>query len=424
MSNALAIAAVTATLRSLIIRGVPDLPNGNVTTKALDKARSAGASPNQINIFLYQILPNAGWRNMDLARQVRPGETGQPPLALNLYYLITAFGQDDDETLAHQWLGRAMSVLHDHSLLGASEIKDATTQLFPTSDLDVQTERLRIALQPMPMEEMSRLWTALQGQYRLSAAYEVTVVLIESTRQVSAPLPVLQRGAGDQGVFAVASPSPSITSVQPDVQPPNTQPSVRLGDALIIKGQHLDTGGISVRFTRQPVPAGPALAETITIAPLGGGREDELRVQLPAPSDPGALANWAPGFYTVSLVVAPPNLPSWTTAESQIKLAPTITVAAQRAAAGDLVTITCTPRLRDKQQVMVLFDGVPLLAPPQISTPADTAKPTSVQFAVPAVNKASYVVRLRVDGVDSLPVITAGTAPVLQFDDSQKITVI
>ncbi len=92
MSNPLAIAAVTAMLRELIKRGVRDFlpnPDDNVTTKPLDKARNGNSSPDQLNIFLYQTVPNAAWRNMDMPRQVRPGETGQPPLALNLHYLIT-----------------------------------------------------------------------------------------------------------------------------------------------------------------------------------------------------------------------------------------------------------------------------------------------------------------------------------------------
>jgi len=46
----------------------------------------------------------------------------------------------------------------------------------------------------MSLEDVSKLWTTFQTQYRISAAYEVSVVIIESSRIVKTPLPVLTRG--------------------------------------------------------------------------------------------------------------------------------------------------------------------------------------------------------------------------------------
>ena len=82
MSNSRAIAAVTATLRHLLDRGLNAAAPGTVVTlRPPDKARD-GASSNQVNLFLYQTVPNAAWRN------IKPGERDQTPLALNLYYLL------------------------------------------------------------------------------------------------------------------------------------------------------------------------------------------------------------------------------------------------------------------------------------------------------------------------------------------------
>src|SRR5215204_4617997 len=250
MSNPLAIAATTTALRNLIIRGVPDLPNQNVTTKPLDKARTANANSDQINIFLYQTVLNGAWRNMDMPRRTRPGETGQPPLALNLHYLITAFAAGDDDALSHRWLGRAMSTLHDHPVLGAQEIKDA----LPDNDLHQQIERVRITSQPLTLEELSKLWAAFQTQYRISAAYQVEVVLIESARPARSAPPVLQRGEGDRGPSAVAGNSLPILE---EVRLPNRQSSALLGDELLIKGQNLE-GLSAVRFSA----VNPRLAAT------------------------------------------------------------------------------------------------------------------------------------------------------------------
>ncbi|WP_143288178.1 Pvc16 family protein, partial [Calothrix rhizosoleniae] len=115
MSNSLAIAAVTTTLRYLLQRRFDSNGSGSVivTTKPLDKARdnnNNGNGGNQVNLFLYQTQSNAAWRNMDIPTQVKPGETGLPPLALNLYYMLTTYAQNDDfpEPTSHNLLGEAM----------------------------------------------------------------------------------------------------------------------------------------------------------------------------------------------------------------------------------------------------------------------------------------------------------------------------
>lgn len=178
MSNSLAIAAVTTTLRNLISQGVAqELGSGIVTTQPPDKARENSDNGNQINVFLYHILPNASWRTMDLPNRVKPGQTGQPPLALNLYYIITFYGKDNDDILAHRLLGKAMHILNDYAVLNPADIKISLGE----SDLHNQVERVRITLQSMSLEDVSKLWTTFQTQYRISAAYEVSVVLIESS---------------------------------------------------------------------------------------------------------------------------------------------------------------------------------------------------------------------------------------------------
>src|ERR1700694_4773035 len=250
MSNSLAIAAVTKTLVNLILHGVPDLPNQKVTTLPPEKARKA--SEDQLNIFLYHTPLNAAWRNMDMPRQIRSGQTGQPPLGLNLHYLITGYGKNDDDILGQQWLGKAMSVLHDHPVLGAKEIKDA----LPESGLQDQIERVRITPQSMSSDEMSKLWTAFQAPYRISMAYEVDVVLIESTRPSQPPLPVLTRGQDDSGAIAQADlipPFPAIEDIRRvdpvsgDFQPMQRRLSFELGDKFAILGHHfgLEEGDMS-----------------------------------------------------------------------------------------------------------------------------------------------------------------------------------
>lgn len=418
MSNPLAIAAVTATLRNLLQTGIdldPDLGGTSVTARPPDKARGPNDTISQVNLFLYQTAPNAAWRNRDMRRQVKPGEDGHPPLALTLHYLVTAYGKDNEDVSGHHLLGRSMSILHDHPLLGAAEIQAA----LPKNDLHEQVERVRITPQPMSLEELSKLWTTFQTQYRISAAYQASVILVDSTRAVKSAPPVLRRGSEDRGPVALASPSPTLS----EARAPAPWPSARLGDELTLHGLHLSHGCLTARIASQRLPA------PIEIASEEGATESRLRLLLRGPDDdPDALSRWAPGFYTVELLVQHPDLPAWTSNEVPFSLAPTITVSPLAAQPGDVaLTVECSPRLRPGQRVLLLF-GDRQVEAETIDTPADPTLPSTVEFTVPDVPEPAgdhddYVVRLRVDGVDSLPVILAGTPPLLQFDPAQTVKV-
>lgn len=424
MSNTLAIGAVTAALRYLLLSRIPaldaELSDLEVTTQPPDIARK-GITKTQLNIFLYQAVMNGSWRNMDIPFQTRPGETGAPPLALDLYYLLTAFGrrEKDTEVLDHRVLGGAMSVLHDHPLLGADEIRNALTG----NDLANQFERVRITHQPMSLEEMSKLWTTFQTQYRISTAYEVAVILVDSTTPARTVLPVLKRGEKDSGVGVVSTSAPVLT----DIRPPLSQPAARLGDCIDIIGRQLQTSDAVVRFTDLRSPF------TVEVSSDAGGDDSRISVLLKdvpqigdtpdIPRDPSALSRWAPGFYTVSLIIQHPQLPAFSSNELVCALAPTITVSPTAASPGDLtLSLTCAPRLRDGQRVALLFADRQI-APTNISTPADTAEPSTLKFRILNVAAGTYVVRLRVDGVDSLPVVFGGTPPVPGFDPGQQVIV-
>lgn len=411
MSNATIIAAVTSALVTVLTTSLDSdtaLNGTGVTTLPVDKARDGG-NKNQLNLFLYQTVPNAAWRNMDSPTQVKPGERGNPPLALNLYYLVTAFGADNSEILGQRILGNAMGTLHSRPLLDPSEIKSA----IPGVDPGDQIERVRFSPQPLSLEDMSKLWTTLQTQYRLSVAYLATVVLIDSQQPSKSALPVLTRGKSDRGVFSIASASPSIT----EVQPANSLPSAELGGDLVISGQNLSGGGIKARLNH------PLFSAPIELAPQPTSTDASLTVHIPGTlEDAGALAKWFPGLYTLSLVVGRPPLPTWTTNEAAFGFAPAITVNPSNAPAGTInLTLTCAPRLDSLQRVLLIF-GDQQVAPKTITNPADTTKPTSLTFAVSGVAKGSYPVRLRVDGVDSMPFVVSGTPPVPSFDPAQVVT--
>lgn len=403
MSNSLAIAAVTATLRNLLDSAYSSdavMAGTSVTTLPPDTARNSNTA-NQVNVFLYHTVPNAAWRNMDMPLQIKPGETGYPPLALNLYYIITAYGQNNDDILSHRLIGRAMSVLHDHAVLSPAEIEAA----LPGSGLPQQVERLRITPATLTSEEMYKLWTAFQTHYRISAAYQVTVVLIESALPARTPLPVLARGPRDKGISSgtgLLSPFPTLDRVQLQ----NRQPSAELGDVLSLSGRNLDGTNIGIIFKS------PLWTDSVEVSPESGATAEELAVKIP--NNPSA---WPAGFYTLAVSVQRPG-ESYrrSTNEIPFSLAPSITISPKTAPAGSVTfTVTCSPEVRPVQRVALL------LGDREIGADPFTVQTPTLTFLAQDLAPGDYFIRLRVDGVDSLLVNRALTPPV--FDQTRKVTI-
>jgi hypothetical protein len=396
VSDALAIAAVTATLRNLLFRGVNDaVPGAEVSTRPPDKARNGTRDP-QLNLFLYHAAIDAAWRNMDIPGRVQPGESGYPPLPLVLHYLVTAYGEDNDDSTGHRLLGTAMRVLHDHPLLGPRELRAA----LPESDLHRQVERVRITNQALTLDEMSKLWTTFQTQYRVSTTYQVSVVLIESRRPVRTPSPVATRGPDDAGPVSnpdLELPVPTLEEVAPL--------AAESGAEIVLTGHHLDGGNVRLRFTHrelaQPVIIGPPIA--------GGART--LRAPLPAALPAGAV--------TVAALVALPagELP---TNELPLTVVPRITsplpLNVKRKAATGRVTLT----INVAPPVVAGQDAFLLVSDRRIATAPVTAPASKLTFDFP-IEPGTYPVRLRVGGADSQLIDRSATP--LRYDPRHRLVV-
>jgi hypothetical protein len=441
MSNALAISAVTMTLKELVEKGLQvDDSSFRVTTLPPDKARDDVAErPNRINLFLYQAALNPAWRNMDMPRQTRPGETGSPPLALNLYYILTAYSENDDASKSHQFLGQAMSLLHDHCLLGRKKLED----IAPASRVHEQIERIRINLQPLSLEEISKLWTTFQTPYRISAAYEVSVVLIESTLPTRTPMPVLARGQDDTGARTLPGGSPLLietrvplsgkfvtsdeTPTSQEIQLTKALPSAQLGDELALIGQGFT--GDSVRVVLEHQWTGE------TIEPDILKRSGEvIIVKLPAPGDPVA-ATLVAGFYLVKVIAQNTGDPERYSNSLAVALAPKIMqingqnlpalpaplISVDRdditqALSDVTLIITGSPDVLHEQTAMLLL-GDRAIAAESRSENTDPLKFVSKQIAA-----GTYRLRLRVDGVDS-HLIDRNNLDQPKFDDSQQVII-
>jgi len=405
MSQSSAIASVTAALFHL-------LDNAGINVTTLSPNSVVTGSNAQVNLFLYGTEINSAFRNDPMPGSLQPGQPGPPPLALVLRYLVTAYGDNSIDFSVHEILGEAMLVLHDNAILNSSQISG----LDPEAGLADQYEKIKITPLPLSLDDMSKLWTSFQSDYRLSVAYEVSVVLIESSKTAKTPLPVLKRGEDDRGATIVPSPAPSITGFRF----PNQKPAANLGDTVTLLGEHLSGEGIKVRFKH------PGLADAIELEPEENRSESELMVKIPAATDTAIVSTWPAGFYRVSLVVRLPDTPASTSQElpmpvspEMVSLEPASIVASNGTATLD---IDCKPQVRLDQQVELLFNNQSLAVQPFI-IPADPDAATRLRFDIanPVARAEPYVLRLRVDGVDSIPVDFSGVTP--KFADNQKLEI-
>jgi hypothetical protein len=202
MSYALAIATVSAVLKSLLdnrlaVQGVA-ASVGDVTVTALPPDRiSVGAEErSQLNLFLYRITPNTALRRAAREgaggardRAAGDGPDSLPPLALDLHYLLSAYGEQDlhMEIL----LGYAIQLLHETPVLTPERIRSALAAsnregaalpparaALSAAHLADRVERIGITPEYLSAEEGSRLWSTLQARYRPSAAFKVSPVMI------------------------------------------------------------------------------------------------------------------------------------------------------------------------------------------------------------------------------------------------------
>lgn len=382
MSNAQAIAAVTASLRQLLIEDLaadPVLTGFAVSTKAL--ANATQDTGNRINLFLYEIRPSQCVHDLAVDRGRRPGEPGRPPVALVLRYLVTAFGQDDDEIAAHRLLGRAIAAFHDRPVLERSLIREALGE----ANLHRQVEPVRVTPLPVSSDEVSKVWSTFEAGYRVSVAFEVSLVLIESERSDATGPPVLAIGEDDRGVDVRAS--ATVPAIGPLLQAASTageETTIELGEELVLEGAGL--GGASAVLIADA--AGVAVHELV---PDPGSGDDRIAVAIP----PDGLTDgtpWAAGIHTARAIVA-----GLDTNRVALALAPRIdAIEPPSSQSGDVVyTVQASPPVALAQSALLLLAGNALRARPR----TDPSAP--LVFDARGLTAGSYPARLRVDGVDS-----------------------
>ena len=411
MSTALAIAATTRVLGDLIVQNINNADVSSVlgnppflTTRAPDQLESGTEELAQLSLFLYHVTYNQGWREVGLPSRNSAGvQIDRPPLALDLHYLLVAYG--DSDYIPQMLLGLGMQALHETPFLTKDEISSvfsgALSQVdsaLATAELADQVETIKVTPEPLTTEDLSKLWTAFGGKFRPSAGYEATVVLIESTASFQTALPVRQRPQP----LVMQFNEPTVTSVTPQFLPWAATPPT-----LTLTGTNLTGPGTVVVFANNPnppqtpQPTGTSTTQvTVTVPTLPAGVNTLQVVQqmaVGAPPLKNILESNAALFYLEPVIRPGPTPP-----DSLITVEPADTTHTPPLTP---IMVTLDPALNSTQQVQLLlnqFDppGASALAFTFDADPAQISGNT-VTFSTFGVPSGTYLVRVRVDGATS-----------------------
>jgi hypothetical protein len=320
-------------------------------------------------------------------------------------------------------LGYGLLMLHETPVLTRESIRTAlqpspvTGSILPSvfqalraADLADQVELLKITPEVFDSEEMSRLWSALQGRYRPTAAFQVSVVLIERPRATVTPLPVLTRGRfdpalqRDAGVVVAAGMTPPFPTLESlSVLQHGTPNTLRGGDTVEVSGHHLGGSARSIVLRNDRFGVDRDL-------PVADGDVDGI-VTFTLPVLPDDLPS---GIYTLQLRVQRPGEPVTRLSNAlPVALAPAITsfppLSLVREPGNTLrIRIACTPAVRPGQQVALAMDGSEAPAQPFAGSS------TSLEFRFPDAPPAggTPLLRLKVDGLESVVVDRTAKPPV------------
>jgi hypothetical protein len=389
MSNHLAIATVSAALQQLLMP-----PVANAVTHAtvgFSRPDPADSKTPLVNVFLYQVTPNAAYRNTDLPTRRSSGNLAKrPQAALDLHYIFTFHG-DDANLEPQRLLGAVVTTLEAQPLLSAVNINSAATQygFLAGSGLDSQIERVKFTQAALSLDEFSKLWSVFfQVEYSLSTVYHASVVLMEAELSPLDAPPVLAAK-----LYVNTFRPPTINQV---VSQAGLQVPIVTGSTLLIQGQQLLAPNTFVLLGgQQRTPA--AIADT--------------QITLPVPSD---LSAGVQGVQVLQqlLIGQPTTLHSGI--ESNVVpfiLRPTVTLAS--AVTDPIstptlkisnVTLTLTPNISASQRVSIILNDPAATPATGYASASITAPATSNQVVVPIQNvpTGTYLVRAQVDGAESL----------------------
>lgn len=127
-----------------------------------------------LSVWLYRVVRDEELLNAPPVRD--SGGMRMPPLAVRLHLLVTPLRTTDvinGPELEQAILGKVLHSLYDHSCFRGADLQ---------GDLAGTDSEFHVRLEPMTLEDITRVWNALDAPYELSVSYELTLARIRSDR--------------------------------------------------------------------------------------------------------------------------------------------------------------------------------------------------------------------------------------------------
>ncbi len=388
------IAGVSRTLRTLLKDRMEDT-GSSVTLLPPDEDPQNGTE-KRVNLFLFQVEENEHLKNQQFPAPGSAAGPKPPPLSLNLHYLLTAFKGQDTEG-AQELLGDAMRVLHDYSIVTKKlpQLRAASTngEQPPVLDdrLQEEYEQVKLNLEPLSVSEMSEIWTAFTVPYRLSVAYSVSVVQIESEHPGRTVRLVGEPPRAGPEVHPAAHGSPKILELRvirhdDPSEKAYPYPHVRIGDTVVIIGRNFVDGETRVALGGVDV--------------TGSASVTDGRIDVTVPDD----SNLRPGPLAVQLQQniierpAPAESLKATSNRSYLALVPEVKkLTPDPIVAPGPLTIEGT-RLYEPDVENVSFIGDAVIQ----ETNYTTKTTSKIRLDIPDLDPGTYPVRVRVGRMESV----------------------
>jgi hypothetical protein len=179
MSDFNVIHNVSLELRSQIFAALDTTPmadfglTGGIESITLQAPLESLADSIRASLFLYHVDIDKHLRNQrPLPDRARDDQSFKPPLPLQLRYLFTPLATAEED--GHALLGRVMQHFHDAPVmttLGGTALDDSRGGA---------TAALRIKPDMLSLEQLAQLWNALSSPFRLSVAFMVETIAVDS----------------------------------------------------------------------------------------------------------------------------------------------------------------------------------------------------------------------------------------------------
>lgn len=129
-----------------------------------------------VSLFLYRIATSS---RRNLPSRIGPnGEKYRPPLPLDLYYLLTAWGRTS--AMQQRLLGWCIRELGDTPVLPASLLN----HFMPEQETFRADESVELIFEPLSLQDISNLWEPLKQNLQASAFYVARMVALESIVEI------------------------------------------------------------------------------------------------------------------------------------------------------------------------------------------------------------------------------------------------